>query len=259
MNASSWSRTLSTTEISPPGTYSSRISMPTPLANSWSSWLPSKTVGIPTTTIVPITAPVTDVRPPTTETASTLSDCCGREVVGHAGRVPGGEQATGERGDAARDREGDDLRPRRRHGVGGRVGLVVAHREERAAQPGLAEVRDEQDHEDRDDEAEVVVALLVVEEVPWPDRAVVAASPLASERVVEEVEVEHPGAHDQREAERDHAEIEAAHAQRRDADHDRDHARPRPPRSRPPRDSRGPGRPGGGCRRRRWPCRRSTR
>ena len=77
MNASSWSRMESTTEINPPGTYSNRISMPTPLANSWSCGLPSKTVGIPTTTIVPITAPVTDVRPPTTETASTLSDCCG--------------------------------------------------------------------------------------------------------------------------------------------------------------------------------------
>ena len=100
MNARSWSRMVSTTEIKPPGTYSSRMSMPTPLANSCSCGLPSKTVGIPTTTIVPITAPVTDVRPPTTETASTFSDCCGREVVGNARRVPRREQTSGEGGDA---------------------------------------------------------------------------------------------------------------------------------------------------------------
>ena len=200
--------------------------MPTPLANSWSCGLPSKTVGIPTTTIVPITAPVTDVRPPTTETASTLSDCCGREVVGNAGRVAGREQAPCECRDPARDRERDDLRPGRRHGVGGGVGLVVAHREQRAAQPGLAEVGDEQDHEDRDDEAEVVVPLLVVEEVPRPDRGWLQRRPLAAERVVQEIEVEHPGAHDQREAERDHTEIEAAHTQRGNADHDRDHHAP---------------------------------
>ena len=51
--------------------------MPTPLASSCNRWLPSKTVGIPMITIVPRTAPVTDERPPTTETASTRNDSSG--------------------------------------------------------------------------------------------------------------------------------------------------------------------------------------
>ena len=48
--------------------------MPTPLANSWSSRVPEKMVGMPMITIVPSTAPVTDDSPPTTETASTRID-----------------------------------------------------------------------------------------------------------------------------------------------------------------------------------------
>ena len=204
MNASSWSRPVSTIEISPPGQYSNRISMPTPLANSWSSWLPSKTVGMPTIDDRAEHRAGDRREPADDRDREHLERLSGREVVGDAGRVPRREQAAGERGDAARDREGDQLRPRRATRC--RRPRWSRCRAPRAAsgRARSAEVRDEQDHEDRDDEAEVVVALLVCRRKSHgPTVGGCRRCPLAGERVVEEVVAEHPGAHDQREAERD--------------------------------------------------------
>jgi hypothetical protein len=61
----------------PPGTYSSRISIPTPLAKSLSSSVLLKTNGKATITSTPRMAPVTEVRPPTTATLTRRIDCAG--------------------------------------------------------------------------------------------------------------------------------------------------------------------------------------
>ena len=117
----SWSRTLSTIEISPPGQYSSRISMPTPLANSCSCCAALNTVGMATITSVPRTAPVTDDEPADHRDREHAERLGRHEVVGDLRGVPGREQPARERGDAAGDRECDQLRARGRHRVGGGV------------------------------------------------------------------------------------------------------------------------------------------
>ena len=51
--------------------------MPTPLAKSWSWSVLLKTRGSATITIVPMIAPITEARPPTTATESTRIDSAG--------------------------------------------------------------------------------------------------------------------------------------------------------------------------------------
>ena len=144
------------------------------------------------------------------------------EVVGDLRGVPGREQPARERRDAAGDRECDELGARGGHRVGGGVRLVVANREQRAAHTGPSEVAHDHDHDERADEAEVVVGALVGGEVEPEHRRWFEAHPEPGERGVEPVLQDHVAADRQREAERDDAQVEAAHAQRRDSDHDRD-------------------------------------
>ena len=133
MNASTWSRTLSTIEISPPGQYRSRISMPTPLANSWSCGAALEHRG-DGDDHERAEHRAGDRRQAADHRDGEDAERLGRrEVVGDLRGVAGREEPTGERGHAPRDREGDELGPRRRHGVRRGVVLVVAHREERPA------------------------------------------------------------------------------------------------------------------------------
>ena len=152
--------------------------MPTPLANSWSCWLPSKTVGMPTITIVPSTAPVTDESPPTTETASTRSDSLGREVVGKlvvwpaANRPPASAATPPESANAISfARVGDTVYA---------AALVSLSRTASSDRPMPVRRKcvTTQDHEQRDAEAEVVVALLVGRRSPTARPSVVAGARL---------------------------------------------------------------------------------
>ena len=66
-------------------------------------------------------------------------------------------------------RERGQLRARRRHRHRRRRELVLAHADDHAADPGAAEVADEQQHDDEHEQHEVVVRAVLVRELERPD------------------------------------------------------------------------------------------
>ena len=79
------------------------------------------------------------------------------------------EEHAAEAGDEPAHGEGDELRPRRRHGHGRRRELVLAHADDHAPDAGAPEVADEQQHEDEHEQHEVVVRAVAVGELERPE------------------------------------------------------------------------------------------
>ena len=136
----------------------------------------------------------------------------GRERVGPELHLEPAVQAPSEAGDRARDAEGHQLHPDRRDRERRGLLLVVAHGDERTADPAPPDACEDHRDEEQHDEAQVVVVPLVAHPVGagQPDECVIAE---------QEGSLEQPAARHHREGERRDREEQPADAQGRDPDH----------------------------------------